>query len=147
MKKIIQTKFNMGNKKIITLYFIYNKTFWYDCILTQTWELLEVILSHVFLNRKTTVLCNNGGIIRPRHHVFVKNNCMGTQSIHNNCCGIKREREKMRLFSLAFRWCCVCKAFSCGEYESSSATKCSPFRWLYLPIQITCMDIRFLSID
>ena len=92
----------------------------------------EVILSHVFLNRKTTVLCNNGGIIRPRHRVFVKNNCMGTQSIHNNCCGIKREREKMSLFSSAFRWCCVCKAFSCGEYESSSsATKCSPFRWLY----------------
>ena len=71
----------------------------------------EVILSHVFLNRKTTVLCNNGGIIRPRHHVFVKNNCMGTQSIHNNCCGIKREREKMRCFSLAFRWCCMCRKF------------------------------------
>ena len=86
----------------------------------------EVILSHVFLNRKTTVLCNNGGIIRPRHHVFVKNNCMGTQSIHNNCCGIKREREKMRCFSLAFRWCCMCRKFSCGEYESSSsATKYS----------------------
>ena len=73
---------------------------------------LEVILSYVFFKRETTVLCNNGGIICLRHRVFVKNNCMGTQSRHNCCV------EKMRCFSLS--WCCVCSTFSCGKNRQHS---------------------------